>query len=202
MNFRNGMLVAMLTLTVGAAPRLRSPREKTEMPNVPMRRVAAAVVIEQVRLTWKYPLPMPQPNIVFDIEHSVNLKTGSWAKVGETNAPPFIYAVSGKMGFFRVITRSTATNSVTLAWDPPSDPSVVGYVIYRGPAHETYTNSTPIAGASTSTAIISNVVARTFFTATSRAGNGLESFPSNEVDYTPPPFTTSYPVSSLTITKL
>lgn len=198
------ILIAVLVLTVGATPRLRSPRDKAQMQNAPMRR-AAATVVEQVILSWKYPQPMPQPGIVFDIQYRENMRSGSWVKVGQTTAPPFSYtfsAPSKKSGFFQVITRSTLTNqTVTLAWDAPSPATgVVGYRIHYGPASGNYTQFDGVTGATTTSKTISNITARTFFMATATDGS-QESVPSNEIDYTPPPVVV-YPVSSLTITKL
>lgn len=199
------ILIAVVVLTVGATPRLRSPRDKAQMQNAPMRRVAAAATtVEQVILSWKYPLPMPQPNIIFDIEYRESMRTGSWVKVGQTTVPPFSYmfsAPSKKSGFFQVVTRSTGTNqSVSLAWDPPSPVTgIIGYHVHYGPSSGHYTQYDNVSGAATTSKTISNITARTFFVATTIDVSSLESDYSNEVDYTPQPV---YPVTSLTITKL
>jgi hypothetical protein len=68
-----------------------------------------------------------------------------------------------------------AAPSITLAWDPSPDTSVVGYKVYWGIATRTYTNSLSAGGATTLT--ISNLVAgRTYyFAATAYDTNGIES---------------------------
>jgi len=196
--FRLATLAVAAALTVGASPRLMSPREQSEMVNAPMRRITVvqAPAAEQVILTWTYPVPLPRAGVVFDVEHRTEMRTGSWLKVGETYGPPFTYIVTGKKsGFFRVMTRSTGT--VSLAWDASSSPGVTAYRIHRGPTSHNYTNTIPFGNVTTAT--ISNVVARTFFSATALDGVNRESLPSNEVDYVPGPV---YPVTGLTITKL
>ncbi len=84
-------------------------------------------------------------------------------------------------------TCSLAADSVTVAWNPSPDPSVVGYnLYYGGTASGVYTNLVP-AGSATN-AIVSGMVAGAtyYFAATSLDGTGLESDFSNELSYTLP----------------
>jgi hypothetical protein len=74
-----------------------------------------------------------------------------------------------------------AQHQVTLAWDPSTDPTVVGYNVYYGAASQTYTNIIAV-GPSTS-CVVSNLSAGTtyYFAATSVSMAGLESSYSTEV---------------------
>lgn len=75
---------------------------------------------------------------------------------------------------------ATSNPTVKLAWDPSPDPSVVGYVVYWGVAHWTYTNSLSVG--SNLQATITNLTLNTsyYFACTSDAG-GIQSDYSNEV---------------------
>jgi hypothetical protein len=79
-----------------------------------------------------------------------------------------------------------ATASVTLAWQPSTDASVVGYNVYYGGASETYTNK--ISAGSAMSAVVSNLVpgATYYFAATAYDSTGLESPFSNEASYAVP----------------
>jgi hypothetical protein len=76
-----------------------------------------------------------------------------------------------------------AGQSVSLAWGPSVDPSVVGYNIYDGVASQTYTNK--ISAGNVTSVTISNLVEGTtyYFVVTAYNAVGLESPPSNEVSY-------------------
>src|SRR5882762_4373692 len=76
---------------------------------------------------------------------------------------------------------SLASPSITLAWDPSPDPSVVGYKVYWGIASRNYTNS--LSAGSATTLTVSNLVIGTpyFFAATAYDTNGIESDYSAEV---------------------
>ena len=79
-----------------------------------------------------------------------------------------------------------ATGSVTLAWIPSADPSVVGYNLYYGGASGVYTNT--IQAANSTNAIVSGLVdgATYYFAATAYDSTGLESPFSNEASYVVP----------------
>jgi len=79
-----------------------------------------------------------------------------------------------------------ATGSVTLAWIPSADPSVVGYNLYYGGASGVYTNT--IQAANTTNAVVSGLVdgATYYFAATAYDNTGLESPFSNEATYVVP----------------
>jgi len=79
-----------------------------------------------------------------------------------------------------------AAQSVTLAWDPSPDPTVVGYKIYFGVASRTYTNVVDVGNA-TSVSIPGLVEGTTcFLAATAYDMLGLESVFSNEISHTVP----------------
>lgn len=77
-------------------------------------------------------------------------------------------------------------DNVTLAWDPSTDPTVVGYNVYTGSQSRTYTNSTDAAADTSIT--ISNLVPGVtyYFAATAYTAAGLESDFSAEASYTVP----------------
>ena len=200
------IILAMVMPLLLAATPLESPRQKGELKNERMVKrpaVVRAPPVERVIVSWTYPLAVPRPGLVFDVEFRDNLRSGSWQKVGEVAAPPFAYTISGKKsGFFRIISRSTTnvTQSVTLAWDAPADlTGITSYRVYRGPVSRNYTN---FISAASSPVTVSNVTSRTFFTATSRTSTGQESVYSNEVEYEPVATDPVYPVTQLTITTL
>ena len=70
---------------------------------------------------------------------------------------------------------SLAAPSITLAWDPSPDPTVVGYKVYWGVASRSYTNS--LSAGSATTLTVSNLVIGTpyYFAATAYDTNGIES---------------------------
>jgi len=78
---------------------------------------------------------------------------------------------------------AASTVSVTLAWDPSPDPSVVGYKVYYGTASENYSSSVLITNG-TSVQITGLVVGTTYyFSATTLNNAGLESGFSGELTY-------------------
>jgi hypothetical protein len=76
-----------------------------------------------------------------------------------------------------------ATGSVTLAWNPSTDPIVAGYNIYYGGASGTYTNK--IRAGNATNATISGLVqgATYYFAATTYTASNVESSCSSEVSY-------------------
>jgi hypothetical protein len=70
---------------------------------------------------------------------------------------------------------SLAAPSITLAWDPSPDPTVVGYKVYWGVTSRSYTNS--LSAGSATTLTVSNLVIGTpyYFAATAYDTNGIES---------------------------
>ena len=87
-----------------------------------------------------------------------------------------------------------AAPSVTLAWDPTPDASVVGYALYYGGASRQYTNSVNTGLATSNTVVGLQVGVTYYFAATARATNGLESDFSNEVSYRPNSGTNTAPL--------
>src|SRR6266478_6225161 len=83
------------------------------------------------------------------------------------------------------ITRVVAGN-VTLAWDPDSDPNVVGYRLHSGTTSGVYTQTTEVGNVTA--ASVSNLASGNtyFFVVTAYNAAAVESAPSNEVSYIAP----------------
>jgi hypothetical protein len=80
----------------------------------------------------------------------------------------------------------TPGTTITLGWDPSTDPSVVGYHLYYGVASGTYTNMID-AGTNTSVTVSNLVPGVTYyFAVTTYTAAGVESMPSSEITYTVP----------------
>jgi hypothetical protein len=84
--------------------------------------------------------------------------------------------------------------TLTLAWDPSSDPSVVGYRLYEGIAGETYTNIMDVSSNLMAT-VLSLVAGETYyFAVTAYDSSGLESVFSGQISYTVPAGSPSPPM--------
>lgn len=81
-----------------------------------------------------------------------------------------------------------ATESVTLAWNASTDPSVVGYNVYYGGASGAYTNETNVPGISNANVTITSLMPGVtyYFAATCYSVSGMESPFSSEVSYLVP----------------
>jgi hypothetical protein len=78
------------------------------------------------------------------------------------------------------------TKTVTLAWDPSPDPSVLGYCVHYGTASRAYTGSVDANGA-TKASVSGLVPGRTYyFAVTAYNQQRIESAPSGEIVYTVP----------------
>jgi len=74
--------------------------------------------------------------------------------------------------------------TVTLAWDPPNDPSVTGYVLWMGFSAGGETQSTPLPNVLTTTVTLTSGTTYFFYvTAVNAVGPSL---PSNEISYSAP----------------
>jgi hypothetical protein len=93
------------------------------------------------------------------------------------------------LNFSALALAPTPQGSLSLAWDPSSDPNVVGYRLYQGDITQVYTNVIDV-GHQTSIRI-PNLVAGTtyFFAVTAYDSTGSESAFSGEIEYTVPPST-------------
>src|SRR5208282_1669728 len=79
-----------------------------------------------------------------------------------------------------------AIQSVTLAWNPSTDPTVVGYNIYYGGASGNYTNTLSV-GNVTNVTVSGLVEGDTYyFAATTYNSSGIQSPFSSEVSYSVP----------------
>lgn len=81
---------------------------------------------------------------------------------------------------------STPPGTLTLAWDPSADPTVVGYRLYEGSYSQFYTNVIDVGSATMAT--ITGLVqgATYYFAVTAYDASGLESAFSGEISYTVP----------------
>ena len=98
-----------------------------------------------------------------------------------------------------------AIQNVTLAWNPSTDPTVVGYNIYYGGKSGNYTN-TLSAGNATNMTVSGLVEGNTYyFAATTYNSSGVQSPFSNEVSYSVPTTAnqppTLNPINNLTINE-
>ena len=107
-----------------------------------------------------------------------------------------------------IIQLPALAQNVTLAWNPSSDPTVVGYNIYYGGASGNYTN-TLSAGNATNITVSGLVQGDTYyFAATTYNSSGVQSPFSNEVSYSVPTNSTAInqpptlnPINNLTINE-
>ena len=80
------------------------------------------------------------------------------------------------------LSQAQTLKSVTLAWDPSPDPTVVGYRVYYGSSSRSYTQS--IDAGSATTATVSNLTAgEYFFVVTAYNSDGVESAPSTVLTF-------------------
>lgn len=92
----------------------------------------------------------------------------------------------GGILFFTLLHNTVLAVSVTLAWDPSPDPTVVGYNVFYGVASHTYTNMID-AGNATTVTNSGLVESRTHnFSAPASNLLGTESVFSDELSYTVP----------------
>src|SRR5208282_1964379 len=111
-------------------------------------------------------------------------------------------------GMALIIQLPAFAQNVTLAWNPSTDPTVVGYNIYYGGASGNYTN-TLSAGNATNITVSGLVAGDTYyFAATTYNSSGVQSSFSSEVSYFVPTNTvtvnqppTLNPINNLTINE-
>lgn len=84
------------------------------------------------------------------------------------------------------LSMATMLFAVGLAWDPSPDSSVTGYAIYYGKSSGVWTTRVDVGNVTNTTITLVADGSTYFFVATAYDANGLESEPSNEVNYTPP----------------
>ncbi|HZR18798.1 MAG TPA: immunoglobulin domain-containing protein [Verrucomicrobiae bacterium] len=127
---------------------------------------------------------------------------GCVSPFGRTNhhsyalAFPRWFALTSLLGALGAVAQPTQT--VTLAWNPSSDPAVTGYFRYYGGASGAYTNKADV-GAATNASVSGLFQGDTYyFTVTAYDASGLESLPSPEISYTVPPATNSAVAPTIT----
>ena len=111
------------------------------------------------------------------------LVTPANAKASIQNLSNRPQALAGKTTSFG---QNPTLSSVTLAWNPSSDPSVAGYIIYEGVVSQNYTNSFDVGN--TTTATISQLVPGTtyYFAVAAYDTNHVQSLLSSEISYLVP----------------
>ena len=104
--------------------------------------------------------------------------------------------------FAALMVSSLQAASVTLVWDPSTDPAAAGYNVYFGVSSRSYTNIVDAGNASSAT--VSSLVpgATYYFAATTYNASGLESDYSMEVPYTVPDPTVNVPPTLNPISNL
>ena len=110
----------------------------------------------------------------------------------------------GLVAIAQFLSGSAAGQSVSLAWDPSTDPTAAGYNVYYGGAAQYYTNVVPVGNVTTAT-ISGLLPGNQYFLAVTEVDSlGLESAFSNEISYqvpggqtgpAPPPVTWATPAS-------
>jgi len=102
-----------------------------------------------------------------------------------------IFLLGGITVFWQLA--ALATQSVTLGWDPTTDPNVAGYNLYYGTASHVYASKVSVGNVTNKT--IAGLVEGTtyFFAATTSDVSGEESTFSNEASYAVPPAASAPP---------
>jgi hypothetical protein len=104
-------------------------------------------------------------------------------KMRQLNLTTWLWIAAILMAICRPV---AAVQTVTLAWDPSSDPGVTGYKLYYGTACATYCYTNNVGNVTSAT--ITNLAegCTYFFAVTACNSSGLESGYSNELSYTVP----------------
>lgn len=140
------------------------------MPNVTTIAPLPYVITKRVTAGINHPVTLQfTTNLSFPNWHTLGTFSGS-TNLSFTNLPAV---------FIRGYC-SNLTASATLAWQPSSDPAVVGYKVYYGVASHDYTKTVNVGPATTAT--ISNLVKGTtyYFAVTAYNSANVESSFSNE----------------------
>ena len=162
---------------------------------------AAALLLLQSRRIPPHPLPplvqsyllewgpygpaeCSNTRVYFEVEHCSDLAQNNWIKLAAVGTnTSFVVTTGLPADFFRIRVK----HSVTLQWDPTTDPSVIGTRIYRGIATRNYTRMLDAAGSETRLVFDELEEGTTYyFSATHFTADVRESGFSNEVVYTPP----------------
>lgn len=113
------------------------------------------------------------------LQYTTNLLSSNWQDLEMFSGSTILSFTNLPSVFIRGIC-TNLTTSVTLGWQPSSDPYVVGYKLYYGLASHDYTQV--IDAGDSLTATVSNLVVGTtyYFAATAYNASGVESSFSNE----------------------
>lgn len=98
----------------------KSPVKPPMPPPLPQQAASFALPVETVvappkplKIWWDYPLPMPQPNVVFELHASPN-PTGPFTLFREAPEPPIIIERSQPQQYFILRARDTLSGVVSL----------------------------------------------------------------------------------------
>ena len=106
------------------------------------------------------------------------------------------------LGILALGASSILQRSITLAWDPSTDPSVVGYRVYVGSACGVYTNVIDVGAATTVSVPGLTVGATYYFAVTAYNSLGVESPSSGEISCVVPPPPNSLQTSQIAGAKV
>ena len=149
-----------------------------------------SVILLNVKLTTANTVAIPLPLVITNtvtatisnpitLQYATNLVSPTWQALGTFSGSTNLSFTNLPAVFIRgVCTNLTA--SATLAWQPSSDPTVMGYQLYYGTASRTYTGTVNVGPATTAT--VSNLTNGTtyYFAVTAYNSSGVQSPFSNE----------------------
>ena len=141
---------------------------------------------------WTFDVPLAR-----DAQALETLAYDNWSNALDLSLDPGSLEIGnqvtlqGSRGYLsRFALEYWGTNSLlgtlTLAWDPSTDPSVVGYRLYQGGESQVYTNVVDVGAANTTTITGLAPGATYYFALTAYDANDFESAFSGEISYTVP----------------
>ena len=106
-----------------------------------------------------------------------------------------LLGIAGLSILLPTVAHAAATASVRLAWNPSPDAMVAGYTVCYGASSGNYPQRLDVGSQVAATVTGLTEGSTYYFTVTAYATNGMESVPSNEVEYSVPVSPTNQPPS-------